>query len=89
LKVRITNISSRQSSLMVAILVAVLMIPLSLIVAITLPFSNNPLDSSLWVMFFLPFVYGLIVYVFCRIFCLVYNFVASKCGGIEFTIDES
>jgi hypothetical protein len=89
LKVQITNISSRQSSLMIAILAIVLMLPFSFIVAITLPFSNNPLDSSLWSMFFLPFFYGLMVYVFCRIFCLVYNFVARKCGGIEFTIDES
>jgi len=89
LKVRITNISSRQSSLMIAILVTVLMIPFSFMVAIALPFSNNPLDSSLWAMFFLPFIYGLVVYIFCRIFCLVYNFVARKCGGIEFTVDES
>jgi len=74
---------------MIAILVTVLMIPLSFIVAIALPFSNNPLDSSLWAMFFLPFIYGLMVYAFCRIFCLVYNFVARRYGGIEFTIDET
>jgi hypothetical protein len=35
-----------------------------------------------------PVFYGLFGYVFNRLFCFVYNFIAKRVGGIEFVTEE-
>ena len=37
----------------------------------------------------LPFIYGICGLIFVPIACLVFNFVASLVGGLEFTVHES
>ena len=42
-----------------------------------------------WFFVLAPLVYALIGYVFTALACFIYNFLAKRVGGIEFTVVES
>jgi len=44
--------------------------------------------STKWFLFLAPFGYGLVAYVFTAFACFLYNVVAKRVGGIEFTTSE-
>ena len=54
------------------------------------PFSFFPFIGGLFLII-LPFIYGIFAFISTAIGCLVYNFIASKTGGIEMefeTVEE-
>lgn len=82
-----------QTSLMAAILYFVLSliicVPMFLISLLIPSTSSQPFGALGGVFFlFLPFVYGILGFIFSALGCLVYNLVAKFTGGIAFSLEE-
>lgn len=96
MKKQISNISGHQTSKVFALLYAALTVPLAVIGVIAFLFGSPPevqnsqsIDFP-WLFFvFAPLLYGGIGYIFTRLGCFVYNFIAKRFGGIEFTVTEN
>lgn len=58
------------------------------VVSLFAPGVNNPFKAVGVMVLILPFLYGLLSFIFTAIFCFVYNFTASKIGGIEFHLSD-
>ena len=96
---RIKKFGVLQTAKVIAILYligsSIFFIPLSLVVVVA---KNSPVFSSalqrtigssspVFVML-LPLVYGVFGFIVASISCLIYNFIASKIGGIEVEFDQ-
>ena len=81
MKKQITSISPLQSAKVLAALYFVCSIPLILIMFFTMP------DGGFTKFFLIlaPLLYALMGFLFTLVGAVVYNLVASKVGGIEFT----
>lgn len=80
MKKQITSISPLQSAKVLAALYFVISVPFALIMLFTVPGG-----FSKFFLLFAPVLYGAMGFVFTLIGAAIYNFVASKVGGIEFT----
>ena len=96
MKVQITNISGHQTSKVLAITFAILMLPFSFI-AIFFFFMTPEMETNngeqipnFPFLFFAlaPLFYGVMFYFMQRLFCWAYNIVAKKVGGFEFETSE-
>jgi hypothetical protein len=90
MKIQISRISIRQTAKVVGAVHAVLASPILLLAIIRLltrPTSTPTAVSPLW-LFLAPFIYGLGAYILGLMMCLIYNFVARYCGGVEYTTSE-
>jgi apolipoprotein N-acyltransferase len=85
MKQQLARISVLQSAKIVAILYAILglaMIPLFWLVSLADPEGAAPL----WLLVLFPLFYAIMGYVFTALCAVVYNAIASRAGGIEFTL---
>lgn len=94
---QISNISGHQTSKVFALLYVLFTIPFVFIGLIGF-FVGSPAEMANgqpaphfpWLFFvFAPLIYGGMGYIFTRIGCLAYNFIAKRFGGIEFTVTEN
>ncbi len=88
MKTQIVNFSVRQSSNFVACLYFVVSLPIVLIVAAYALVKGQGLEVAL-VSLAVPLVYAVIAYIGTALMVIVYNFVAKRVGGIEFTTSDT
>jgi hypothetical protein len=96
---RIKKFGVLQTAKVIAILYfigsAIFFVPLSLVILVA---KNSPVFSSalqrtigssspVFVML-LPLLYGVFGFILASISCLIYNFIATKIGGIEVEFDQ-
>ena len=90
MKIQISRISIRQTAKLVGAVHVVLASPLLLLGMVRLSTRSMPAIreiSPIW-LFLAPFIYGLGAYILALMMCLIYNFVASYFGGVEYTTSE-
>ena len=96
IKKQISNISGHQTSKVFALLYVLFTIPFAFIGVLGFMFAS-PMEMSNgeiapqfpWLFFaFAPVFYGVAGYIFTRLGCVAYNFIAQRFGGIEFTVTE-
>jgi hypothetical protein len=88
-KKQIASLSPHQSAKVVGILYFVCTLPFVLFGAFALLFpSSHESSFPFGFMFFAPVIYGVLGYLFFALFCWVYNQVAKRVGGVEFTVVE-
>ena len=85
MKKQITHISPHQTSKIMAVLYVIFTLPFMVVGIFTLLFSDSP--ESSFSLFFIaaPIIYGVLGYVFTILGCWIYNFVAKRLCGFEFT----
>jgi hypothetical protein len=92
MKIQIKNVSSHQSSKVLSLMFAFMTLPFAIVGVIGFIFAPESPDGMSNVPFlffvFAPVLYGLMGYVFNRLFCFVYNFISKRVGGIEFVTEE-
>ena len=84
---RLSRISVGQTAKVLGLLyglIAVIFVPI-LYVATTVSPEEDSFGIGVAVM--IPILYGLLGYVFTVLGCALYNWVAGKVGGIEFSLD--
>jgi hypothetical protein len=87
MKKQIVNVSMFQTAKVAAALYFVISIPFLAIMAVGMMFSNAP-GMGIGMLVVFPLLYALFGFIFTLIGAWVYNLVASKIGGIEFTTKE-
>ena len=83
---QIVRLSVHQTAKVLGVLytlMGLLLIPILLVTTLSGPEEER---TNLALLFLLPLAYGALGYVFVAIGCVVYNAVASRIGGIEFTL---
>jgi len=89
MKRQIRRISPHQSSRVIALVYAILASPLTALGIAGLLFGQSPqYESRSWFLIIAPALYGVGGYIVLMLFCLVYNFVAGRIGGIELFLNE-
>ena len=92
MKIQIKNVSSHQTSKVFAIMFSFMALPFAFIGIFSFLFAPTPssgMSNFPFLLFaFAPIFYGLIGYLFNRLFCLIYNFISKRFGGIEFVAEE-
>jgi hypothetical protein len=85
---QITRFAVHQTAKVVALLYlcfTIIFIPFFLTVA----FAGEDLGAMRWFFLFAPVVYGVLGYLFTAFACVLYNVLAKRVGGIEFTLVDS
>ena len=92
MKYQISHISSHRTSMFLAIMAVIITLPLAVIGLLGMFFSGNVINYefivALSLFVFMPLLYGVIAYVCNRFFCVIYNMVAKRTGGIEVTLQQ-
>lgn len=94
---QISNVSGHQTSKVFGLLYVFITIPFVFIGIFGFLFGNptqttngQPVPQFPWLFFmFAPILYGAMGYIFTRLACFAYNFIAKRFGGIEFTVTEN
>ncbi|MEX5746896.1 hypothetical protein [Massilia sp. X63] len=86
MKKQIVHVSVLQSAKVMAVLYLVLSLPMVAIMAI--PASASGQGLSLTMLILMPVLYTILGFIFTAIGAWVYNIVAGKVGGFEFTTSE-
>ena len=85
MKKQITSFSAVQTGKVFAALYFVLSIPFVMLMALMLPFSKGASPFSGLFLIALPILYALMGFIFVALGAVIYNFVAKRVGGIEYT----
>lgn len=89
MKKQILHVSVFQSAKVMAVLYFVISIPLVLLMAIPSLLSNAPgARFSLVLLILMPILYLIFGFLFSALGAWVYNLVAARIGGFEFTLSE-
>ena len=88
MKKQITSFSAVQTGKVFAALYFVLSIPFVMLMALMLPFSKGASPFSGLFLIALPILYALMGFIFVALGAVIYNFVAKRVGGIEYTTSE-
>ena len=88
MKKQITSFSPLQTGKVFAALYFVFSVPFVLMMALMIPFSKGTNPFSGLFLFALPVIYALFGFIFVALGAVVYNFVARRVGGIEYTTDD-
>jgi hypothetical protein len=84
---QIRSFSVHQTSMMIAVVYFV--ISLFLVPFLLIPIFTSPSPSpATYLMVLIPIPYAILGYIFTAIGCLIYNWLASKIGGIQVTTEE-
>jgi len=87
MKIQIVNVSVAQSAKVVAVLYTVISLPVLLIMALAGAFQGN-LGVVLLAVVIAPLIYGAITFLFAGLGAWLYNVVARRVGGFEYSIKE-
>lgn len=87
MKKQIVNVSIVQNAKVMAALYFVISLPMALITMIPM-MSQGRAGFSLMMLVLMPVLYTLMGFVFTLIGAWVYNLIASRVGGFEFTTSE-
>jgi len=87
MKKQIASVSTFHNAKLMAVIYLVLSIPLVLIMALPVLMTEGA-GGSLLVMAFMPVLYTIFGFVFTLIGAWVYNLIAARVGGFEFTTSE-
>ncbi|MGQ7868388.1 hypothetical protein [Sunxiuqinia sp. sy24] len=74
-------------ALMYVLVIAIFMIPLGLIGSVAGGLFGNAFPFSGAMLIFLPFVYGILIFLMTALGCAIYNLVARWVGGIEVEVE--
>jgi hypothetical protein len=86
MKTQIVHISKLQTAKVMAALYLVISIPLMLFAIAPSLYTRQPI---LWAMFWwMPVMYTVMGFVFTFLGSWIYNGIASRIGGIEFTVSQ-
>lgn len=88
MKKQITEVSGHQTSKVFAAMYFVMTLPFILIGLVGLAFKGHGVHFPSMLFFLLPFIYCILGYIFTRFACFLYNFIAKRIGGVEFTVTE-
>ncbi|MCA1245255.1 hypothetical protein LE190_02725 [Massilia oculi] len=86
MKKQIVNVSILQSAKVMAVIYLVLSVPMVLLMAI--PAMASGQGFSLGMLVLMPVLYTVFGFIFTALGAWVYNLVASKIGGFEFTTTD-
>ena len=86
MKKQLVQVSVLQSAKVVAALYLVTAIPAALLVGLVTSLTNQAF--SLFLLILLPLLYAFFGFVFSVVACWIYNLVASRIGGLEYTSAE-
>ena len=86
MKRQISNISPLQTAKVLAVMYFVIALPFMLLM-LAMPGPRPPFFSGLLLV--MPFFYALSGFLFTLFGAWVYNFVAKRIGGIEFTVRDA
>jgi hypothetical protein len=89
MKKQIIRVSILQNSKVMAVLYMFLALPLALLVAVPLWIKGGVSVVPWLFMLAMPLLYALCGFVFTAIAAWVYNLVAARMGGLEFTSAEA
>ncbi|MES2316670.1 MAG: hypothetical protein V4631_04180 [Pseudomonadota bacterium] len=87
MKKQITSVSMLQSAKVMAALYFVLSLPFLVIMGLGTMFSASP-GLGIAMMLIFPILYAVFGFLFTLLGAWIYNMVASKMGGFEFTTTE-
>ena len=87
MKKQVVHVSVLQSSKVMAVLYLVLSLPMVLIMAIPTMMAGGE-GISLAMLIFAPIIYTVVGFIFTAIGAWIYNLVAARIGGFEFTTTE-
>lgn len=87
MKKQIVNVSIMQSAKVMAVLYFVLSIPAVLLLAIPAMMSNQ--EFPLYMLILMPILYTAFGFLFTALGAWIYNLVAARIGGFEFTTQEA
>jgi len=87
MKKQIVNVSILQNAKVMAALYFVLSIPFALIMMLPV-MTQGGTGMSIFMLVLLPLLYTLLGFVFTLIGAWVYNLIAARVGGFEFTTTE-
>ncbi|OON61241.1 hypothetical protein B0920_20235 [Massilia sp. KIM] len=86
MKKQVVHISAMQSAKVMAAIYLVLSIPFGLLMAVPMLMGEQPM--SILVLVLMPILYCVIGFVFTLVGAWIYNLVAARIGGFEFTTAE-
>ena len=91
MKKQVVHVSVLQSAKVMAVLYLVLSIPMVAIVAIPALLSGDgmAIGMSVGMLVLMPVLYTVLGFIFTAIGAWVYNLVAARIGGFEFTTTEA
>ena len=85
MKKQIVNVSTFQTAKVAAVLYLVTSIPFVLIMMLVSMFSPFGMGFGVVGLVLMPLLYALFGFIFTAIAALIYNLVAARMGGFEFT----
>lgn len=89
MKKQLLHVSIFQSAKVMAVLYFVFSIPLVLIMAIpTMLLHQQGVGPSLFMLILMPILYLIFGFLFSAFGAWVYNLVAARIGGVEFTVSQ-
>jgi hypothetical protein len=86
MKTQIVHISKLQTAKVMALLYLVISIPLMLFMVAPSLYMHQPIQWGM--LLWMPVMYTVMGFVFTFLGSWIYNGIASKFGGIEFTLSE-
>lgn len=87
MKKQLVNVSKLQAAKVAAAIYLVISVPMVLLMMLPALFSDQP-GLPLWLLLLLPVLYAVLGFVFTFVAAWIYNLVASKIGGLEYTTVE-
>ena len=87
MKKQLASVSTFHNAKLMAVIYLLFSIPFVLIMAIPV-LMNEGAGGSVFVMLLMPVLYTIFGFVFTLIGAWVYNFIAARIGGFEFTTSE-
>jgi hypothetical protein len=86
---QIVNVCKLQTAKVMAVMYLVISLPIAFFMQVPLFFGKHePGDGTLWLMWLIPVFYTVFGFVFTFVGAWIYNGVASKIGGIQFTVAD-
>ncbi|CAN7273292.1 hypothetical protein [Massilia sp. LjRoot122] len=87
MKKQIVNVSVVQSAKVLAVLYMLISLPVLAVMAVIGVFAGN-VGSAILMLLIAPLIYGLITFLCTGLLAWLYNLVARRLGGLEFSTEE-
>lgn len=87
MKTQLTRISIHQTSKVVAILYTIITFIIALVMAMVAIYQEN-YGTAVAIIIIAPIFYGIVGYLISAFIYLIYNWIAKRFGGIEFTLTQ-